>query len=220
MFRRRIYGGMPIAPSESVGNSIIYVQAPWHKDLSPYNRSIYRETQFLDAKVQGLWAFHSSYAYGGLVFNDGNEMKPERQNDFAMELKFLLTTKDLDPNETYFILSGNYGYNICGFRFGVRLSDDNARVNPYDFTDRNIQLPIGVWTHYMLTWKQGVGRVYVNGEFVEQNSVAYFSDFYPSTYNVGGTNQFEVLMFPGYIRYVKVWNYAKNFDLDKFVPDP
>lgn len=95
MFRRRIYGGMPIAPSESVGNSIIYVQAPWHKDLSPYNRSIYRETQFLDAKVQGLWAFHSSYAYGGLVFNDGNEMKPERQNDFAMELKFLLTTKDL-----------------------------------------------------------------------------------------------------------------------------
>lgn len=33
---------------------------------------------------------------------------------------------------------------------------------------------------------------------------------YPSAYNMG---------LPGMFRYVRIWNYAKNFDLDKFVPD-
>nr|DAQ00731.1 MAG TPA: hypothetical protein [Bacteriophage sp.] len=39
-------------------------------------------------------------------------------------------------------------------------------------------------------------------------------------FNIGGYPEAYDMGFPGMFRYVRIWNYAKNFDLDEFVPDP
>lgn len=69
--------------------------------------------------------------------------------------------------------------------------------------------------HVMASWRNGYLREYIGGvlNYEDATNVMYtrnYQTYYSSTYNMG---------LPGMFRYVRIWNYAKNFDLDKFVPD-
>lgn len=44
-------------------------------------------------------------------------------------------------------------------------------------------------------------------------------DFAGDSVNIGGYPEAYDMGLHGMFRYVRIWNYAKNFDLDKFVPD-
>lgn len=62
----------------------------------------------------------------------------------------------------------------------------------------------------MASWRNGYLREYIGGvlNYEDATNVMYTRNYQTYYFNIAG-------MF----RYVRIWNYAKNFDLDKFVPD-
>lgn len=226
MLRRRI-SGVPIAPSEPVKDSILYVQAPWHKDLSPYNREIYQDNFFIDTKIDGIYGFspRNGYIYGGMSFYNNDNIQPDNTMNHAIESLFYISTKDIEPNTSYYIFMGGYGNSLCNFKLGISKDSSSNNVVPFDFISRqSIYLPINQWVHYMGSWQGTHGKIFVDGQLVYEYMYdrLYMGKLpLPATYNIGGSQTIEygARIIPGYIGYVKIWNYAKNFDLDKFVPD-
>lgn len=53
----------------------------------------------------------------------------------------------------------------------------------------------------------------------DATNVMYTRNYQTYYFNIGGYPSAYNMGLPGMFRYVRIWNYAKNFDLDKFVPD-
>lgn len=55
--------------------------------------------------------------------------------------------------------------------------------------------------------------------YEDATNVMYTRNYQTYYFNIGGYPSAYNMGLPGMFRYVRIWNYAKNFDLDKFVPD-
>lgn len=69
----------------------------------------------------------------------------------------------------------------------------------------------------MASWRNGYLREYIGGvlNYEDATNVMYTQNYQTYYFNIGGYQSAYNMRF----RYVRIWNYAKNFDLDKFVPD-
>ena len=77
------------------------------------------------------------------------------------------------------------------------------------------------WVHVMASWRNGYLKEYIGGvlSYEDATNVMYTQNYQTYYFNIGGYPSAYDMGLPGMFRYVRIWNYAKNFDLDKFVPD-
>lgn len=223
MLRRRSYD-LPVEPSGIVQDSVLYVMAPWHKDMSQYNREIDRDG-LENAKIQGIYGFRpkEGYIYGGMSFNSHDNMEIDKTTSLAIESLFYISS-DIEYSNLYYIFMGAFGYGTYSLSLSIYKSSGDY-IYPNDRKPRQeIRLPINQWIHYLATWEGSHGKVFVNGELVVDDALdtLYMNKLpSPTIYNIMGSNKIGYGSYgvPGYVGYVKVWNYAKNFDMDGFVPD-
>lgn len=86
---------------------------------------------------------------------------------------------------------------------------------------RSVDIPAYQWVHVMASWRNGYLREYIGGvlNYEDATNVMYTRNYQTYYFNIGGYPSAYNMGLPGMFRYVRIWNYAKNFDLDKFVPD-
>lgn len=217
---------MPFPPSGSVNDAYFYVEAPWIKDLSKYNMNVDRSDYMDIDKYNGKYVFSMGRmgAYNSYIrFDNGSNIFPcpLPDNQIAIEALLYLNTQQEGRYylfAPYAIQSTTLNYlciviNISSL-YGSRLS---YRVGRY------IDIPAYQWVHVMASWKNGHLREYVGGvlNYEDEYNVTKTPDYSDTIYfNIGGYPSAYDRGLHGMFRYVKIWNYAKNFDLDKFVPDP
>lgn len=73
----------------------------------------------------------------------------------------------------------------------------------------------------MASWRNGYLKEYIGGvlSYEDATNVMHTRNYQTYYFNIGGYPSAYDMGLPGMFRYVRIWNYAKNFDLDKFVPD-
>ena len=213
---------MPFPPSGNVNDAYFYVEAPWIKDLSKYNMNVDRSMYMDIDKYNGKYIFSMGrvglYNFFIRFDNESNILLcPQPNNEISIEAYFYVNTNE--DGEYY--LFAPYGYQstiqtyLCIF---VRIANGVCNVT---YGGRMVYIDSFKWIHILASYKNGYLREYVNGELSHEDSraVTTYRSFETFYFNIGGYPEAYAQGLPGMFRYVRIWNYAKNFDLDKFVPD-
>lgn len=224
MLRRRMLNQIPFSPSISVNDAYFYVQAPWIKDLSKYNMSVDRSSYMDIDKYNGKYVFSMGRmgAYQSFIRfeNDSNiSPYPQPDNEISIEALLYLNTQQ----EGRYYLFAPYGIQsitqnqLC---IGVNVSSFGTKL--FYTGGRSIDIPAYQWVHVMASWRKGHLREYIGGvlNYEDEYNVTNIKEYQTYYFNIGGYPSAYDMGLPGMFRYVRIWNYAKNFDLDKFVPDP
>ena len=223
MLRRRMLSQMPFPPSGNVNDAYFYVEAPWIKDLSKYNMNV-DESMYMDIdKYNGKYVFSMGRVgtYNSYIKfdNDSNILPcPQPDNEISIEALLYLNTQQ----EGRYYLFAPYGTQsttqdyLC---IGVNVSSFGTKL--FYTKGRSVDIPAYQWVHVMASWRNGYLREYIGGvlNYEDATNVMYTRNYQTYYFNIGGYPSAYNMGLPGMFRYVRIWNYAKNFDLDKFVPD-
>lgn len=214
---------MPLPPSGNVNDAYFYVEAPWIKDLSIYNMSVDR-SQYMDIdRHNGKYVFSMGRigAYNSYIrfINDPNiTLCPQPDNEISIEAYLYL---DTDADGTYYLFAP-YGYasttqnHLCVF---IRVSGGLCQLS---YGKHYIEISPYRWVHILASWRNGHLREYTDGVLSHEDRYNVTTTQYPKTvcFNIGGNPNAYDMGLPGMFRYVRIWDHARNFDLDRFVPDP
>lgn len=223
MLRKRIYNSLPIQPQGNVKDAYFYVQAPWEKDLSENGNSLYINHNIVAVKKEGKYGFGKMSDWAGLIFLNNKNIQNGNIGDLAIEAMFYIDSDASSMTQGSVLGCKDQNYSSKEFNLKIVRSSDNIHVYPVDlFIRRDVLINTREWVHYLVCWHGINVKVFVNGKLVHENNYEDKLHNMENTkfWHVGGFNLGRESCIPGFIRYVKVWKYAKNFDLDSFTPDP
>lgn len=143
---------------------------------------------------------------------------PQPDNEIPIEASLYLNTQQEGryyPFAPYGTQSTTQSY-LC---IGVNVP--SYGTSPFYTQGRSAAIQPYQRIHVMASWRNGYLREYIGGvpNYEDATNVMYTRNYQTYYFNIGGYPSAYDMGLPGMSRYVRIWNYARNLDLDKFVPD-